>query len=97
MQPDSKIFVAGAGGLVGSAVLRRLRAAGFANLLLPARAELDLTDQAAVYRYFEVNRPEFVFLVAGKVGGILANSMYPADFIRDNIMIQSNVIDAAHR
>jgi GDP-L-fucose synthase len=97
MQLDSRIFVAGAHGLVGSAVVRRLKAEGFSDLQLPTRAELDLTDQAAVYRYFEHKRPEFVFLVAGKVGGILANSTYPADFIRDNIMIQSNVIDAAHR
>jgi GDP-L-fucose synthase len=97
MEPSSRIFVAGARGLVGSAVVRNLWSEGFTNLLLPLRAELDLTDQAAVYQYFDVNRPEYVFLVAGKVGGILANSTYPADFIRDNIMIQSNVIDAAHR
>jgi GDP-L-fucose synthase len=79
------------------AVVRALQAAGHANLLLRGRAELDLTDQAAVYRFFEAERPDYVFLVAGKVGGILANSTYPADFIRDNLMIQSNVIDAAHR
>ncbi len=97
MDAGSKIFVAGARGLVGSAVVRNLRAEGLNNLLLPLRADLDLTDQAAVYRFFETKRPEYVFLVAGKVGGILANSTYPADFIRDNIMIQSNVIDAAHR
>lgn len=97
MLPTSRIFIAGARGLVGSAVVRRLRAEGFTELLTPGRETLDLTDQAAVYRYFEAQRPEFVFLVAGKVGGILANSSYPADFIRDNIMIQSNVIDAAHR
>jgi GDP-L-fucose synthase len=97
MQLDSKILVLGSPGLVGSAVVRKLRAEGFANLLLPPRVELDLTDQAMVYQYFEVNRPEFVFLVAGKVGGILANSSYPADFIRDNLLIQANVIDAAYR
>lgn len=97
MQLNARIFVAGSGGLVGSAVVRRLREAGHSHLLLPTRAELDLTDQAAVYRYFEAQRPEYVFLVAGKVGGILANSTYPADFLRDNLMIQSNVIDAAHR
>lgn len=97
MESYSTIFVAGAGGLVGSAVVRKLRAEGYAHLLLPTSAELDLTNQAAVYRFFEAQRPEYVFLVAGRVGGILANSTYPADFIRDNIMIQSNVIDAAHR
>ncbi|MFN7958107.1 MAG: GDP-L-fucose synthase [Holophagaceae bacterium] len=97
MDSGSTIFVAGAHGLVGSAVVRKLRSEGYANLLLPTRTEVDLTDQAAVYRYFELNRPEFVFLVAGRVGGILANSTFPADFIRDNIMIQSNVIDAAYR
>ncbi|MHB8310123.1 GDP-L-fucose synthase [Metallibacterium sp.] len=97
MQKRDRIFVAGHRGLVGSAVVRALRAQGFENLLLRTRAEMDLTDQAAVYRFFEAQRPDYVFLVAGKVGGILANSSYPADFIRDNLMIQSNVIDAAHR
>ena len=97
MQKRDRIFVAGHRGLVGSAVVRALRAQGFENLLLHTRTELDLTDQAAVYRFFEAERPDYVFLVAGKVGGILANSSYPADFIRDNMMIQSNVIDAAHR
>jgi len=97
MEREATIFIAGARGLVGSAVVRRLRAEGFRKLLTPSREDLDLTDQAAVCRYFEVHRPEFVFLVAGKVGGILANSIYPADFIRDNLMIQSNVIDAAYR
>lgn len=97
MEVGSKILVAGASGLVGSAVVRRLRIEGFARLLAPSRAELDLTDQGAVRRYFDQERPEYVFLVAGKVGGILANSTCPADFIRDNIMIQAHVIDAAHR
>ena len=97
MQSRDRIFVAGHRGLVGSAVVRALRTQGFEHLLLRTRQELDLTDQAAVYRFFEAERPAYVFLVAGKVGGILANSSYPADFIRDNLMIQSNVIDAAHR
>ena len=97
MQKRDSIFVAGHRGLVGSAVVRALRAQGFEHLLLRTRQELDLTDQAAVYRFFEAERPAYVFLVAGKVGGILANSSYPADFIRDNLMIQSNIIDAAWR
>lgn len=97
MERQSKIFVAGPRGLVGSAVVRRLRADGYTNLLTPTRDQLDLTDQAALNSFFEGNRPEYVFLVAGKVGGIHANSTYPADFIRDNILIQALVIDAAHR
>ncbi|MBL0212071.1 MAG: GDP-L-fucose synthase [Holophagaceae bacterium] len=97
MDAQSRIFIAGAGGLVGSAVVNRLRTDGFANLLTPGRAELDLTDQAALNAFFERERPEYVFLVAGKVGGIHANGTYPADFIRDNILIQALVIDAAHR
>ena len=91
------MLIAGARGLVGSAVERRLRAEGFQNLLVPGREHLDLTDQSAVNTFFEKERPEFVFLVAGKVGGIHANSTYPADFIRDNILIQALVIDAAHK
>lgn len=97
MDPRSKVFVAGARGLVGSAVVRRLRQEGFEHLLLPTREELDLTDQQAVNAFFAREQPEYVFLVAGRVGGILANSSYPADFIRDNILIQALVIDAAHR
>ncbi|MBL0313399.1 MAG: GDP-L-fucose synthase [Holophagaceae bacterium] len=97
MDANARIFIAGAGGLVGSAVVRHLRAEGFTNLQAPTRAELDLTNQAAINAFFEHERPEFVFLVAGRVGGIHANSTYPADFIRDNILIQALVIDAAHR
>jgi len=97
MTKESKIFVAGHRGLVGSAILRRLKAGGFVNLVTRTRDELDLRDQAAVNRFFEEERPEFVFLSAAKVGGILANSTYPADFIRDNLQIQTNVIDAAYR
>ena len=97
MNPNSSIFVAGHRGLVGSALVRRLTAAGFHNLLLRDRSELDLTRQDAVERFFAQSRPEYVFLAAAKVGGILANDTYPADFIRDNLEIQTNVIDAANR
>ncbi|MCK9187964.1 MAG: GDP-L-fucose synthase [Acidithiobacillus sp.] len=97
MVRDARIFVAGHHGLVGGAIMRRLQADGFDNLLLTSRAELDLTDQAAVNVWFEHERPAFVFLAAAKVGGIVANATYPADFIRDNLLIQSNVIDAAFR
>lgn len=97
MRKDSKIYVAGHRGLVGSAILRRLTEEGYSNIVTRSRAELDLTHQHAVYRFFEAERPEYVFLAAAKVGGILANSKYPADFIRDNLLIQTNVIDAAYR
>ena len=97
MNPDASIFVAGHRGLVGSALLRRLRAAGFENLLLRERSELDLTDQGAVAGFFARERPQYVLLAAARVGGILANSTYPADFLRDNLAIQTNVIDAAWR
>lgn len=93
----SRIFVTGHRGLAGSAIVRRLRAEGFGNLLLRSRKELDLTSAADVNAFFESERPEYVFLAAGKVGGILANSTYPADFIRDNLAIELNVIDAAWR
>ena len=97
MERQSKVLIAGARGLVGSAVERCLRAEGFQNLLVPGREHLDLTDQSAVNAFFAREQPEYVFLVAGKVGGIHANSSYPADFIRDNILIQALVIDAAHK
>ena len=97
MNEERKIFVAGHRGLVGSAILRKLRSLGYRNLITRTRDELDLRDQAAVDRFFEEERPEYVFLSAAKVGGILANSTYPADFIRDNLQIQTNVIDAAYR
>ena len=97
MNPDSSIFVAGHRGLVGSALVRRLTAAGFRNLVLRDRGELDLTQQDAVARFFAETRPEYVLLAAAKVGGILANDSYPAQFLHDNLVIQSNVIDAAYR
>jgi len=97
MTPDAPIFVAGHRGMVGSALVRALRAAGFENLLLRERAELDLTCQAAVDQFFAAARPRYVFLAAARVGGILANDRNPAEFLRDNLAIQSNVIDAAYR
>ena len=95
MTRQSKIFVAGAGGLVGSAIVRRLRAAGYTNLLIPGRAELDLADQAQVAAFFAQRRPDYVFLAAARVGGIHANSSYPAEFMHDNLVIQDNVIHQA--
>lgn len=97
MDPESRVFVAGHGGLVGSAILRRLTDLGYHNLVTASRAELDLRDQMAVNHWFRANRPEFVFLVAGTVGGILANSTYPANFIYDNLMIHATVVEAAWR
>jgi GDP-L-fucose synthase len=95
MQLDSAIYVAGHAGLAGSALVRALQAAGHRRLLLRSRAELDLTDAPAVARFFATERPEYVFLAAAKVGGILANDTYPADFIRENLVIQQNVITQA--
>lgn len=97
MRREDRIFVAGHRGLVGSAIVRRLRSEGYDNLLLRTREELDLTRQAEVEAFFEQERPDYVFLAAAKVGGIWANNSYPADFIRDNLFIQTNVIDAAYR
>ena len=96
MNTTDKIFVAGHRGLVGSAIVRRLKALGFDNLLLRTRAEVDLTAAAAVRDLFEAERPTHVFLSAARVGGILANSTYPADFIRDNLLVQNAVIEASH-
>jgi GDP-L-fucose synthase len=96
LAPGARVYVAGHGGLVGSAVVRRLQAEGFKNLLTATRDQLDLRDQAAVNYWFRANRPEYVFLVAGTVGGILANSTRPAEFIYDNMMIHATVVHAAH-
>ncbi len=93
---DARIYVAGHSGLVGSAVVRHLEREGFEHVLTATRDQLDLRDQAAVTYWFRANRPEYVFLVAGTVGGILANSTRPAEFIYDNMMIHATVVHAAH-
>jgi len=92
---DARIYVAGHRGLVGSAIVRRLEAEGFTNILTATRQEVDLRDQSAVNAWFAANRPQYVYLVAGTVGGILANSTRPAEFIYDNLMMAANVIEAA--
>ena len=97
MNIDSKIYVAGHRGLVGSAIVHNLKSRGFNNLVLRTHAELELCSQQAVNAFFERERPEYVFLAAAKVGGILANFNFPADFIRDNLLIQTFIIDAAYR
>jgi GDP-L-fucose synthase len=97
MDNDSRIFVAGHQGLVGSAILRRLAAERFTKLLTRARQDLDLAEPSGTDAFFANERPEYVFLAAAKVGGIAANAAYPADFIRINLQIQTNVIDACHR
>jgi len=96
MNKDSRIYVAGHAGLVESAVVRRLEAEGFTNVLTAKRDQLDLRDQSEVSHWFKANRPEYVFLVAGTVGGILANSTRPAEFIYDNMMIHGTVVHASH-
>jgi GDP-L-fucose synthase len=97
MNREAKIYVAGHRGLVGSAIVRALGRAGYNNFVLRTHAELDLTNQAAVGRFFANERPKYVFLAAARVGGILANSTYPADFIFQNLQIQTNVIESAYR
>jgi len=96
METTSRIYVAGHAGLVGSAVVRQLEAEGFTNILTAKRDQLDLRDQAEVSHWFKANRPEYVFLVAGTVGGIFANSTRPAEFIYDNMMIHGTVVHASH-
>lgn len=93
---DSKIYVAGHRGMVGSAIVRRLKTGGYENLIFRTHDELDLIDQAAVHDFMQVERPEYVFLAAAKVGGIQANNIYRGDFIYQNLMVQSNIIEAAH-
>lgn len=96
MKPGSRIFVAGHRGLVGSALMRRLKAVGYTNILTRTHSELDLVDQATVNAFFKSEKPEYVFLAAAKVGGIHANNAYRADFIYQNLMIESNIIHAAY-
>jgi len=96
MKKDSKIYIAGHRGLVGSALARRLQKGGYKNLVFRTREELDLTDQKAVREFFEKERPEYVFLAAAKVGGIMANKEHPAEFIFSNLQIQTNIIHSAH-
>ena len=95
MRLDARIYIAGHGGLVGSAIHRGLTAQGYTQILTRTRAELDLLDQKAVAKFFAKEEPEYVFLAAAKVGGILANNTYPADFIRDNLIIQTNIIESS--
>ena len=97
MTPGSRIYVAGHRGLVGSALVRRLERAGFQDLILRTRSELDLCSQAEVRSFFEAERPEFVFLAAAKVGGIHANSAFPADFIYENLIVEANLIHESWR
>ncbi len=96
MQKNSKIYVAGHRGMVGSAIVRKLKEKGFENLVYRRSSELDLRDQAAVKQFFEEEKPDYVFLAAAKVGGIVANNTYRAEFLYDNLMIESNIIHQAH-
>ncbi len=97
MDKNVKIYIAGHRGLVGSAIVRNLQEKGYTNLLIRTHAELDLTDQKATDAFFAEEKPDYVFLAAAKVGGILANNLYPAQFIRDNLVIQANIIHAAYK
>jgi len=97
MQKTAKIYVAGHTGLLGSALLRKLREQGFFNLILAPHSELDLTQACAVFDFFSKTQPEYVLMAAGKVGGIVFNQTYPADFIRENLAMAQNVIEASHR
>ena len=97
MEFDAKIYIAGHSGLVGSAIVRKLKKKGYYNLVYRTSKQLDLRDKQQVDTFFEQEQPAYVFLAAAKVGGIVANNAYPADFIRDNLLIQTNVMDAAYR
>jgi GDP-L-fucose synthase len=97
MNKDSKIYIAGHKGLVGSAILRHLQDNGYLNLVYKTHDELDLTDQAKVHNFFKTEKPQFVYLVAARVGGIYANNTYPADFLYENLAIETNILHAAHQ
>lgn len=97
MNTISKIYIAGHKGLVGSAIVRALQSQGYANLVVRTKDEVDLTDPKITRKFFEQEQPEYVFMAAAKVGGILANDTYPADFIRENLAIQNNIFESAHR
>jgi GDP-L-fucose synthase len=97
MKQDSKIFIAGHRGLVGSALVRNLKSRGYTNIVTVDKKDVDLRNQSAVDNWFVEHKPEYVFLAAAKVGGIGFNKQFPADFVRDNLSIQTNVIDAAYR
>ena len=97
MNKNARIYIAGHRGLVGGAIVRRLQGEGFENLITATSREVDLREQVAVRQYFADQRPDYVFLAAAKVGGIMANDSYPAEFIYDNLMIEANIIDAAYR
>src|SRR5215207_4536521 len=96
MNHNNKIYVAGHRGMVGSAIVRRLKAEGYLNIVTRTSSELDLRSQQAVFDFFETEKPEYVFLAAAKVGGIVANNTYRADFLYDNLLIEANIIHAAY-
>ena len=96
MEKTAKIYVAGHRGMVGSAIVRKLQTEGYSNLVLKASSEMDLRNQAAVEKFFSTEKPEYVFLAAAKVGGIMANNTYRADFLYENLMIESNVIHQSY-
>ena len=97
MELESKIYIAGHRGMVGSAILRNLRNKGYTNFILKTSHELDLRDQKSVNDFFKEYQPEYVFLAAAKVGGIIANNSYRAEFLYDNLMMESNIINSAHQ
>lgn len=97
MKSDSKILVAGANGMVGSAIVRNLESKGFTNIIKGTRNNVDFTNQESTYRFFQLEKPEYVFVAAAKVGGIMANNDYRADFLTENLRIQTNIIDSAYR